>query len=268
MLDPDAVAEAMDADPDQTLALLARMSAATDQRLRELARQMAGRLTIEVGRGGSANRSGTGRLRRAALRDAHGDIDLDASLDAVVALRSGTSSSTDGIYVQEWQRPSTALCLLVDRSGSMAGDRLATAAVAAATVMLRAPLDCSVVAFGEDAIVLKSQDQLRSPEDVVTDVLQLRGFGVTDLACALRVAAAQLSRSSAGHRVTLLMSDCRVTAGGDPLAHVAGTHELAVLAPAGDTADAAAFAASTGARWSELTGPTGVPDAINAVLLG
>ena len=96
MLDPDAVAEAMDADPDQTLALLARMSAATDQRLRELARQMAGRLTIEVGRGGSANRSGTGRLRRAALRDAHGDIDLDASLDAVVRVVDLKGSATAG----------------------------------------------------------------------------------------------------------------------------------------------------------------------------
>ncbi|HPU39350.1 MAG TPA: VWA domain-containing protein [Microthrixaceae bacterium] len=271
MLDPDAVAEAMDADPDETLALLAELTGATDERLRALAQQMAGRLVVELGRIGHLDRRGVGRLRRVPLRDADGDIDLDASLDAVVALRSGVSTSgdrTDGLQVHAWQRPATAVCLLVDRSGSMAGDRLAAAAVAAASVMFRAPLDCSVVAFAEDAVVLKSQDQVRSPDDVVTDLLRLRGFGVTDLAQALRTAAAQLSRSTAGHRVTLLMSDCRVTAGGDPLPHVAGTHELAVLAPAGDTADAAAFADALGARWTELAGPTSVPEAIAAVLLG
>ena len=121
-------------------------------------------------------------------------------------------------------------------------DRLAAAAVAAASVIFRAPLDCSMVAFAEDAIVLKAQDEVRDPDEVVADLLRLRGFGVTDLGLALRTAAAQLARSTAGRRITLLMSDCRVTAGGDALVHAAGTHEVAVLAPNGDTADAEAFA--------------------------
>lgn len=270
VLDPDAVAEAMDADPDETLALLADLTGATDERLRSLARQMAGRLVVELGRIGAQQRRGVGRLRRAPLRDASGDIDLDASLDAISALRAGAAGGdgTDGMHVQAWQRPDTAVCLLVDRSGSMAGDRLAAAAVAAASVMFRAPLDCSVIAFAEDAVVLTSQDQVRSPDDVVTDLLRLRGFGVTDLAQALRAAAAQLHRSAAGHRIVLLMSDCRATAGGDPLPHATDAYQLAVLAPAGDTADAEAFADALGVRWTELAGPTSVPDAITEVLSG
>ena len=40
------------------------------------------------------------------------------------------------------------------------------------------------------------------------------------------------------------------------------------IAPAGDTADAEAFADALGARWTELAGPTSVPDAISTVLLG
>jgi Mg-chelatase subunit ChlD len=91
---------------------------------------------------------------------------------------------------------------------------------------------------------------------------------VTDVGQALRAASAQLARSTAGRRVTLLLSDCRATTGGDPLPHAAGTHELAVLAPHGDTADAEALANALGARWTELDGPTSVPDAIAAVLLG
>lgn len=268
VLDPEALAEALDASPDETLAMLADLTGATDERLRALARQMAGRIMVDLGRVGPERRRGVGRLRRVPLREADGDVDLDASLDAIAAVRAGTATGTDDLRVQAWQRPATSVCLLVDRSGSMAGDRLAAAAVAASSVMFRAPLDCSVVAFAEDAVVVKAQDEVRSPDEVVADLLRLRGFGVTDLGQALRVAATQLARSTAGRRITLLMSDCRATTGGDPLPHVAGTHELAVLAPAGDTADAEALADALGARWTELAGPTSVPDAISAVLLG
>jgi hypothetical protein len=267
VLDEAAFAEAMDADPDEAMALLADLTGATDEGLRRLARQLAGRVVVDLGRIGPERRRGTGRLRRAPAREAEGDIDLDASLDAIAAVRTGRGGAED-LQVQAWQRPATAVSLLIDRSGSMAGDRLAAAAVAAASVLFRAPLDCSVVAFAEDAIVLKAQDEARAPDDVVGDLLRLRGFGVTDVGQALRAAAAQLARSTAGRRITLLMSDCRTTSGGDPLPHVAGTHELAVLAPQGDTADAEAFADAVGARWTELAGPTSVPDAISTVLLG
>ncbi|HNA36111.1 MAG TPA: VWA domain-containing protein [Microthrixaceae bacterium] len=267
VLDPDAFAEAMQDDADDALALLAELTGATDERLRDLARRLAGRVMVDLGRIGPERRRGVGRLRRVPRRDADGDIDLDSSLDAVAAARAGVVTG-DELRVAAWQRPSTAVCLLVDRSGSMAGDRLAAAAVAAAAVIFRAPLDCSVVAFAEDAIVLKAQDEVRDPDEVVADLLRLRGFGVTDLGLALRTAAAQLARSTAGRRITLLMSDCRVTAGGDALVHAAGTHEVAVLAPNGDTADAEAFADALGARWTELAGPTSVPDAISTVLLG
>ncbi|MCZ7628656.1 MAG: hypothetical protein M5U19_06165 [Microthrixaceae bacterium] len=86
----------------------------------------------------------------------------------------------------------------------------------------------------------------RRTEDVLGDLFTLRGFGITDLGLALRTAADQLSRSAARRRVAVLLSDCRATAGGDPLPHAAGIDEVAVLAPADDTADAEAFAAALG----------------------
>lgn len=267
MLDDQAFAEAFEADPDETVAMLADLAGATDEHLRVLARRLAGRVMVELGRIGPERRRGVGRLHALPLRQADGDVDLDSSLDAVVSYRAGIAAP-DGLKVRAWQRPATAICLLVDRSGSMAGDRLASAAVGAASVLFRAPLDCSVVAFADDAIVLKAQDQRRDADEVVGDLLRLRGFGTTDIGLALRAAGAQLGRSTAGRRITLLMSDCRSTAGGDPLPHAAGTHELAVLAPVGDTADAEAFADALGARWTALGRPTTVPDAISAVLLG
>ncbi|MGI9578274.1 MAG: hypothetical protein ACR2OH_08760, partial [Microthrixaceae bacterium] len=94
----------------------------------------------------------------------------------------------------------------------------------------------------------------------------LRGFGITDVGLALRTAARQLGRSTAGRRIAVLMSDCRATTGGDPLPHAAGIDELVVLAPEGDTADAEALADALGARWSTLAGPSDVPAALDRVL--
>jgi len=268
VLDEDAFDRALEEDGDEALALLADMTGATDERLRELARRLAGRVMVDLARTGPERRRGIGRIRRVPLREADGDIDLDASLDAVVLGRAGGAPDPDDLRVQAWQRPSTAVCLLVDRSGSMAGDRLASAAVAAASVLFRAPLDCSVVAFAEDAVVLKAQDEPRPPDDVVGDLLRLRGFGVTDIGLALRAAARQLSRSTAGRQITILMSDCRATTGGDPLPHAGALRELVVLGPEDDTADAEALADALGVRWTGLGGPTSVPDALSRVLLG
>ena len=266
VLDEAAFDEAMADDPDAALALLADLTGATDEGLRLLARRLAGRVIVDLARTGEQRRRGIGRLRTAPLRLADGDIDLDASHDALVSLAAGRAPDPDDVRVRAWDRPDTALCLLVDRSGSMAGDRLAAAAVAAASVLFRTPEDCSVVAFADQAIVLQSQGERRPPDDVVSDLLRLRGFGVTDLGLALRCAARQLERSRAGRRIVILMSDCRSTAGGDPAADAAAVPELVVLAPEGDTADAEALARGAGARTTSLAGPTSVPDALVRVL--
>ena len=102
---------------------------------------------------------GVGQLRTQRYRPDGGDLDVDASLDAVVAARVGERAvDPDDLRVRAWSKPGTAICLLVDRSGSMGGEPLATAAVAASAVSWRAPEDYSVLSFGKDVIVAKSQD--------------------------------------------------------------------------------------------------------------
>jgi Mg-chelatase subunit ChlD len=64
---------------------------------------------------------------------------------------------------------------------------------------------------------------------VVEDVLSVRARGSTDLALALRAAARQLSRAEADERTAVLLSDCLATAGGDPLAALAGLDRVHVL---------------------------------------
>lgn len=263
-LDAEAFDSLLAEEPDEALALLADLNGATDERLRQLAHRLSAQVVVDVARTGAPARRGIGRL--APMAGAEGDLDLDRSLDAVVAARRrGERPSAADLVARTWRRTDTAVCLLVDRSGSMAGARLAAAVVTAAAVALRPGGDTSVVAFSGDAIVLRSQGGSRAAGDVVVDLCRLRGAGVTDLGLALRVASDQLSRSRAGRRVTVLLSDCRATAGGDPLDHL-GVGELVVLAPGDDTADAEAFADAAGLRWAPLESPSTAPQALDAVL--
>jgi uncharacterized protein with von Willebrand factor type A (vWA) domain len=163
-------------------------------------------------------------------------------------------------------KPQTALCLLVDRSGSMGGKPLATAAVAAAAVATRSPQDYSVLAFGKNVVVAKGQTTPKPSDLVVTDLLALRGYGTTDLAGALHVAAQQLLRSRAGRKVTVVLSDCRSTVDGDPVAAAALLDELVIIAPESDDEEAQVFAAQVGARITTVSGPSQVAEALGRAL--
>ena len=266
-LDEDAVASAMEDDPDDTLALLADLTGATDPKLRELARRLAGRLFLDLSRRGPSAPRGVGRLSTQRYRPDIGDLDIDASLDALVTARAaGAAVDPDDLRVRAWTTPDTAICLLVDRSGSMTGRPLATAAVAASAVAWRSPNDYSVLSFGKDVVAAKSQDAMKSNELVIDSVLALRGFGTTDVAGALIAAADQLARSNAGRKITVLMSDCRATAPGDVAGAARRLGELVIVAPQSDDAEAQELAASVGARITTVAGPSDAAAALARVL--
>jgi Mg-chelatase subunit ChlD len=132
-----------------------------------------------------------------------------------------------------WQAQRRALCLVIDTSGSMSGLGVAIAAVAAAGVVLAGEgrLEPAVLAFGGGVTVLQAAAARRDPEDLVGELIGLRGHGVTDLAGALRAAARQLAGVTADERVTVLLSDCLRTAGADPATALAGIDRLHVLCP-------------------------------------
>lgn len=254
-------------DPDAALDLLARMAQATDADLARLARRLAGRLVLDLARTGRARSRGVGKLTSIRADRATGDLDLDASLDALVAARTeGRPPAIDELRAEHWQKPGTAVCLLVDRSGSMDGQRLASAALAAAVCAWRAPAQFAVVAFGDRAISIKDLDQTKKAERVVAEVLALRGHGTTDVALALRAAARQLAPSTATRKLTVLLSDAEVTTGGDPVPAARGLDELVILAPADEPHHAQELAVAAGARLAEVAGPMSVLDALRRVV--
>lgn len=265
-LDEAMVDELMQEKPDEILGLLADLTGATDPRLRELAQRLAGRIMLELGTRGRTRPRGIGKIVEQPYRPDAGDIDIDASLDAIASSRRGTAIDPEGLRIRGWSKPGTAFCLLLDRSGSMGGEPLATSAVATAAIASRNPDDYSVIAFSKDVIVTKSQDVPKSSERVINDVLTLRGHGTTDLAGALQVAQQQLARSRAGRRITILLSDCRATVEGNAVAAAQGLEELIVIAPRDDHDEAQAFSSQCGARMVLVGGPSEIPSVLAQAL--
>jgi Mg-chelatase subunit ChlD len=267
-LDDEAVETALRDDPDEALALLASLTAATDERLRAQARRLAAKVFVDIAQRGPHRVRGTRRIASVAHRTDAGDLDVDASLDAVVEARAaGAAVDVDRLRVRAWTTPATAWCLLVDHSGSMAGRSLATAGLAAAAVAARAdPAHLAVLSFGRAVVAITALDERHDPTLVVDRILALRGRGTTDLAAALQAAAEQLGGARAGRRITVLLSDCRPTEPGDVVAAASGLDELVILAPHGDSDEAARLAADVGARWTTVAGPSQVPAALAAVI--
>ncbi len=102
-----------------------------------------------------------------------------------------------------------SLCIAVDRSGSMRGEKIkqaVEAAVAAAEALT--PEDrVSVVAFGDDAGVLLAPVAAGNPSIVRRELSGLAAAGRTSMFAGLTVAAALLERERAPIRHLLLISD-------------------------------------------------------------
>ena len=253
-------------DPDDTLTLLVAMSTATDQELRRLVRSLVPRLVLDRARAGAARRRGIGRPR-AVPAHLGGELDLDASMDAVAAAYAEQRPpGLDELVARDWGKPELAMCLVVDRSGSMSGRRLATAAVTAAACLVRAPGEHAVVAFARRAEVVEPLGSSRDPAAVVTDVLALRGHGMTSVSAALEEAASQLARSRAARRVTVLLSDCRCTDEVDAVPAARALDELLILAPLDDADEARRLARESGAKVAEVTGVDAVPALLERLL--
>lgn len=265
-MDEAALARAVREDPDDVLGLLAAMTRATDERLRAAAQRLAGSLLLDRARTGAVRASGSRRLR-AVSADRGGDLDVDASLEGLLEARAHRRPpSLEALVARDWGQPRTAIVVVVDRSGSMAGPHLATAALTAAACALRAPQEHAVLAFAREVQVLRPLDGPARPGAVVQAVLGLRGHGQTFLAAALREAAVQLSRSRAERKVVLLLSDCRAAEGDDPVPAARALPELLVLAPEGDAEQAHALAEAVGARVAEVSGPSQVPALLDRLL--
>jgi uncharacterized protein with von Willebrand factor type A (vWA) domain len=224
-LELEAFSQMVRADPDAAVTLLADLAHATDRELRAAAQRLAARVFFRLASAGARPARG---IRRLGAGRTEGDVDLDRTLGRL----SGPWPPGAGeLVTSSWRAHRRALCLLVDISGSMSGLAVAIAAVATASVVLASDgkLAPGILAFSDRVTVLQAQGTRRPPWELVGDLVRLRGHGTTDLAAALRAAAAQLASAAVDERLVVLLSDCLPTVGGDPV--LTGISRLHVLCP-------------------------------------
>ena len=252
--------------PDEAVSLLVTLGDAVDPELRAKARRVAERIVIDIARRGRAAQGKVGRLRSLPLRDG-GDLDVDAAVESL-AESGGSLVDADMLRVIDWERPDTAVCLVIDRSGSMKGEALASAALAAAAVALRAPAFHAVIAFSGTAEVVRSMvtSAHASADGVVDAVLSLKGHGTTNVSDGLRAAITEHEAARCGRHLTVLLSDCRDRAIDEAVPFAQSLEELVIVSPADDIADAQRFADVTGAAVVGVEGPHDVARALDEVL--
>lgn len=265
-LDVGALEELLGSDLERGATMLAALVGSSDPALAAAARRIAGRLLLDIARRG---RGAGGRPRAVhAAGWSDGELALERSLEPLVMARARGQGVDPAELVERRRRtPRHALCLLVDHSGSMEEERLATAALAAAALVVRVPApERVVVGFARHPRVLASPARHADPASTVGRVLRLKGHGTTDLAAALTFARDQLARIPAQRRTVLLLSDARATTGDDPLAAARAVDDLRVLAPAQDPDGAYELVRGVGGWVEPVAGPADVPRAVSALL--
>lgn len=194
---------------------------------RTRARQIASRLAIRRPRRDATSRRGIGELGSLPYRGGSDEIDLDATIEV---LAERPVPEDEDIIVRDRIRTKRSVVLAVDVSGSMKGERIATAA---ATVgALAGELehdDLAVIAFWSDAAILLNLGELVKPMDLLDTIMRIPAQGLTNVAFPLELAVKQLHRAPVRDARVVLLSDCVHNAGPDPRPLAARLPRLDVL---------------------------------------
>jgi len=210
--------------------------AAIDQVARARARQIAARLALPRARRDATSRRGIGELGSLPYRGGSDEIDLDRTIEV---LAERPVPEDEDIIVRDRIRTKRSVVLAVDVSGSMKGERVATAA---ATVgALAGELehdDLAVIAFWADAAILLKLGQPVKPMDLLDTIMRIPAQGLTNVAFPLELAAKQLVRAPLRDARVILLSDCVHNAGPDPRPFAGRLPRLDVLLDASGEKDA------------------------------
>ena len=171
---------------------------------------------------------GASQTIREPLRETHdGELDVEATLENVLA--KSFPQPGDWI-VQRREERRHEVVLMIDTSLSMAGEKMALAAVAAAVLALHLRSDdLSVVLFADEARVVARLHEDVPVAKLVRRMLDVPCGGATNVAAALELGHVELERGRNPRRSAVLVTDGLYTAGADPRPAAACFRALHVL---------------------------------------
>ncbi len=143
------------------------------------------------------------------------EIDVEATLEEMVDRRHPSRSD---LMVEKREPRELAVAMMLDASLSMTGDKLAMATAAIAVLAYRLKtVDYLLITFNDRPTVLKRVNESRSLDDLVSDLLDARAGGYTNIEDALRKGKEELARAATKSQVGVLVTDGNFTVGSDPV---------------------------------------------------
>ncbi len=172
-------------------------------------------------------KAATRTVREPLLEPWGGELDVEATVENLL----GKPHPEPGdLIVQRRVDRRHQVVLMLDTSLSMAGEKMALGAVAAAVLALKLRTgDLAVVLFADGARTVMRFGEQVEPAELVRRMLAVPCGGGTDIAAALRLGHAELQRGRDPGRCGLLVSDGVYTSGADPLPAAARFGALHVL---------------------------------------
>ncbi len=142
------------------------------------------------------------------------EIDVEATLEEIV--ERGHVSPED-LIVERREPRRLAVAMMLDASLSMTGDKLAMATAAIAVLAFRLKtVDFMLITFNDRPMVIKRVDQARRLDDLISDLLDARAGGYTNIDEALRKGKEGLLRAETRDQVGILVTDGNYTVGENP----------------------------------------------------
>ncbi|MGC8816199.1 MAG: vWA domain-containing protein [Candidatus Hadarchaeum sp.] len=198
-----------------------------DERQREELRKIAVRAILRRALRSLGPTKRSAKLRRDSYRFGADEIDLEATCERIIGK---PDYRAEDIVVETREQKKLACALMVDTSLSMAGEKLAVAAVGASMLAIELREDSyAVVTFNSQARVVKAMGQRKDVRQVISDLLETNAFGYTDMEEGLRAGLSQLERATSGERLGIIITDGKCSEGFHPEKVALGFPKLCVI---------------------------------------
>ncbi len=167
------------------------------------------------------------KLKRGPYQPGADEIDLEATLDEIIGKKE---YQIEDIVVERRERKKLTCALMIDTSLSMAGEKLAVAAVGAAILALTLKDDnYALVTFESSASTLKPMKQRKDVQVVIGELLDTPATGDTNTEAGLRAGLSELEKVRVGEKLGILITDGQCTSGFDPESMAAKFMRLCVV---------------------------------------
>jgi Mg-chelatase subunit ChlD len=189
--------------------------------------EIASRLALVRRHDRLARSGGRGVLHTAPFDGGSDEIDLDATMEALL---DSPEFGAEDVMVRTRLLDRRAVALLVDISGSMRGERVRTAAATVGALAGEMEDDqLAVIAFWSDAALLLSLGEQVESATLMDALLRLPARGLTNVGFPLEIARTELAGARTPHTRAILLSDCVHNAGDDPVPLAASLERLDIL---------------------------------------